>query len=102
MRAPSRRRQPPLPWPATLPRHSPLPPSIHPAVYTAFYLQQAAVLFRPNGTRSLHVGLGIGTAVKGMQRLGWAAGGWVASHTGPVPTQQRPPSAKGGKCCIAL
>ncbi|KAL4857086.1 Polyamine aminopropyltransferase [Chlorella vulgaris] len=42
-------------------------------IYTAFYLQQAAVLLRPGGSRSLHVGLGVGTAVKGMQRLGVAA-----------------------------
>jgi len=48
--------------------------NLMPAVYTAFYLQHAAVLFRPNGTRSLHVGLGVGTAVKGMQRMGVAAG----------------------------
>jgi hypothetical protein len=68
---------------------------MHPAVYTAFYLQQAALLFRPNGTRSLHVGLGIGTAVKGMQRLGVATGGRFTSHTGLVPTQHRPPTAKG-------
>lgn len=52
-----------------------------PAVYTAFYLQQAAVLFSPNGTRALHVGLGVGTAVKGMQRMGVVAG----EHTGAVP-----------------
>jgi hypothetical protein len=32
------------------------------------------VLLRPGGSRSLHVGLGVGTAVKGMQRLGVAAG----------------------------
>ncbi|KAL4419959.1 hypothetical protein ABPG75_007057 [Micractinium tetrahymenae] len=42
-------------------------------IYTAFYLQQAAVLLNPNGTRSLHVGLGVGTAVKGMQRMGITA-----------------------------
>lgn len=55
------------------------------AVYSAFYLQQAAALLRPNGTRSLHVGLGIGTAVKAMQRLGVAAGGmhWGVPETVP-------------------
>ncbi len=56
------------PQPALAPFNCP------PAVYTAFYLQQAAVLFSPNGTRSLHVGLGVGTAVKGMQRVGITAG----------------------------
>lgn len=45
-----------------------------PAVYSAFHLQQAAVLLRPGGRRSLHIGLGAGTAVAGMQCLGVTAG----------------------------
>lgn len=72
-------------------------------MYSAFYLQQAAALLRPHGTRSLHVGLGIGTAVKAMQRLGVAAGGMQRGVPEPVPC--RPPCrasspASGEGACV--
>lgn len=67
---------------ANPPTHPPTYP-IHCTVYTAFYLQSAVALLRPGGSRSLHIGLGVGTAVKGMQRLGVAAGGWpICSRVG--------------------
>lgn len=47
------------------------------SVYTAFYLQQAVLAAAPpwdrnggHGPRSLHIGLGVGTAVKGLQHAG--------------------------------
>ena len=68
------------------------------AVYTAFYLQQAAVLLRPNGTRSLHVGLGIGTAAKAMQRLGVAAGGRRYPGGGAAACRSR--GSMPAPCCL--
>lgn len=59
----------PLPLPPA--DRSQLPP---PAVYTAFYLQSAAAVLAPGGARSLHVGLGVGSGVQALQRLGVAAG----------------------------
>jgi hypothetical protein len=44
------------------------------SIYTAFHVQQVPRLLRPGGARSLHVGLGAGTAVAGMQRRGVVAG----------------------------
>lgn len=45
------------------------------SVYSAFHLQLAGAAIVPGGRRSLHIGLGAGTAVRGMQRAGVVAGG---------------------------
>ncbi|KAL6768597.1 hypothetical protein ACKKBF_B11370 [Auxenochlorella protothecoides x Auxenochlorella symbiontica] len=43
------------------------------SVYSAFHLQLAGAAIVPGGRRSLHIGLGAGTAVRGMQRAGVVA-----------------------------